>query len=109
MSAVAFSCEEFGLAITIEIDQLEHVYLRKRLVNRVPGPLPFALLFQPIEAIAVSSPIDDVHFPVVVYVITDDRKPSLSQFPFAMPLPLILVRAKVPKPAVGSQEIHFPV
>src|SRR4051812_42253682 len=83
--------------------------LRKGLIDCVLDPLTFAALFQPIEAIAVSTAIDDVRFPVVVHVVTNDWKAGLAQLPVIVPLPLVRVRSNVLKPAVGCQQIGLPV
>jgi hypothetical protein len=77
------------------------VALRKGLINRVPNPAPIrtvSLLFQPIDAVAVTLAVDDVHLSIVVYVIADDREARIAQVPVRMEDPLVVVCVDVLEP-----------
>src|SRR5207302_5298824 len=83
-----------------------------RLVDHVLRPIPtcpFALLFQPIEAVAVSLAIDDVGLAIIVHVVADDGKAGIVQLPVCVPFPLIVVGIDIFEPTVWGQNIGLPI
>src|SRR5271157_262517 len=75
--AVTLDGEQFQLAVAVKVGQGQDVYLRERVVNQVgvPGALTVLCgLLQPIEAVAVAMPIDQVHLSIIV-----DVKPEYGE------------------------------
>src|SRR5665213_66310 len=86
--------------------------LREGLVDHMTNPVPVraaSLLLQPVNTVAVTLAINDVHFAVVVNVIPDDRKSRIAQVPIRMPFPLVVIRVDIFKPSVGSEDIGLSV
>ena len=46
-------------------------------------------LFEPVEAVAVSLAVDDVHLAVVIDVVGEDGEARVAEMPVGVPLPLV--------------------
>jgi hypothetical protein len=84
MAAIAFARQQLRHAVSIDIDQLERMYLRVGLVDHVlrPGPIcARSLLLQPVKTVAMPLSVDDVRLAIVIYVVADDREAGIAQLP----------------------------
>src|SRR5215467_16396875 len=105
VSTITLACQQLRHTITINIDQLERMALRERFIDDMFHPMPsrpFALLFQPIETVPMPLTVDDVHLSIIVYVVNNNRKPSIAQLPISMPFPFVVVSVDILKPSVRS-------
>ena len=68
-----------------------------------------ALLFEPIQAVAVAAAVDQVHFAVVVHVVADDGKSGFAQVPFRAPFPLVVICVNVLEPAMRHKNVNLAV
>src|ERR1039458_145892 len=103
MPAAALTPNQRRLAVAIDVGHLERMHLRERFVDGVFDPCAAgatALLFKPVDSIAVALAVDHIHLAVVVHVVADDRKARVLHLPVAMPLPLILVGIDLLEPSV---------
>src|SRR5689334_18904575 len=57
----------------------------------------------------MAAAINHIGFSVVVYVIADNRKSGLAEFPFAAPLPFVLIGIDISEPAKRGQKIVLAV
>ena len=57
----------------------------------------------------MSLAINDVHLPIVVHVVANDRKAGIVQLPVSVPFPLVVVGVDIFEPAVGSQNVGFAI
>src|SRR5580698_4324040 len=94
VTTIALSCDEFGNAIAIDVDQGERVRLREGFVDGMAYPYPVRRcpgLLQPVETIAVALAVDQIHLAIVVYVVAENGKAGVCKVPVRVPHPLIVV------------------
>jgi len=104
--------QQLGLAVAVEIDHLQCVNLGVGFVDGVAKPMAVCagtLLLQPVESIAVALTVDDVHFAVIIDVIANDGKSSVTEIPVRVPLPLIVISVDLSKPSIGRQDIRLAI
>src|SRR5579863_4790113 len=53
--------------------------------------------------------VDQVHLPVVVHIVAEDRKPAVTQLPFRKPFPFVSGRIDVAKPSVNGKDVGLPI
>ena len=112
MPTVALAGNQFRRAVTINIDQRKSMRLREGFVNRVSRPrgmLLRATLLQPVKPVAMPLAIDQVEPAVMVYVVPEIRKAGITKIPVAVPLPLVVIRVDLLKPAVRRQDVRLAV
>src|SRR5205823_7688511 len=112
VTAIALSGDEFRDAVTIDINQSERVRLRKGFVNGMADPLSMigsAGLLEPVQAIAVALAVDEIQLAIVVDVVAKDGETGVAKFPIRMPLPLVVVRVDLLKPAMRREHVRFAI
>ena len=112
MAAISLSSEELGDAIAVDIDQGKRMRLRKRFVNSVTCPLTMRFgtsLFEPVQAIAMALAVDEIKLAVVVDVVAEDGEAGVAKVPVGVPIPFVIIRVGLLKPAVSCEHIGFAV
>jgi hypothetical protein len=68
-----------------------------------------ASLFEPVEAVAMALAVDEIKFAIVVDVVAEDRKTSVTKVPVPVPKPLVAICVDLLESAMGRQDVGFTV
>src|ERR1700727_2829591 len=68
-----------------------------------------AALFEPVKAIAVTLPIDQIQFAIVVYIEAENWKAGITEVPVSVPHPLVIIRVDLLEPSMSRQHVSFSI